>query len=131
MADTLAFDEATFNRLIAFITECKDQLDEQILAPTKGLMISDDLQTFLKPGAKEWKVVEAILAAAGAFGGSTRARLTAQSKEWGEFIRALTDARDALKKGDDLATMSASEFIAEFPVLGPPSGGLGAVPLPV
>jgi hypothetical protein len=123
VANTIAFDAATFDRLIAFMTSCKDQLDKAILAPTKGLMLDGSLKTFLKPGSPEWPVVSAVLEAAGTFGTATRERLKQLSTEWGDFIKALVDAKAALKKGDDLATMSASDFLDKFPGLAPGSGG--------
>ena len=122
MANTIAFDAATFDRLIAFMTQCKDQLDKAVLAPSKGLMLDGSLKTFLKPGSPEWPVVQAVLEAAGSFGTATRDRLKQLSTEWGEFIKALADAKAALKKGDDLATMSASDFLGRFPGLAPDGG---------
>ena len=123
MGNTIAFDAATFDRLIAFMTSCKDQLDKAILAPTKGLMLDGSLKTFLKPGSPEWPVVTSVLEAAGSFGTATRDRLKQLSTEWGEFIKALADAKAALKKGDDLATMSASDFLERVPGLAPAGGG--------
>ena len=123
MANTIAFDAATFDRLIAFMTSCKDQLDKAVLTPTKGLMLDASLKTFLKPGSPEWPVVNAVLEAAGSFGTATRDRLKQLSKEWGDFIKALVDAKAALKQGDDLATMAASDFLGRFPGLAPGSGG--------
>jgi len=129
VAQTIAFDAGTFDRLIAFMTACKDQLDKAILKPTKGLMLDGTLSTFLKPGSPEWDVAAAVVKAAGEFGTATRARLKEISDEWGEFIKALVDAKAALKNGDDLATMSASDFLDKFPGLAPSSvGGAGAVP---
>lgn len=122
MANTIAFDAATFDRLIAFMTQCKDELDKAILTPTKGLMLDGSLKSFLKPGSPEWPVVSAVLEAAGAFGTATRERLKQLSKEWGDFIKALVDAKNALKKGDDLATMSASDFLEKYPGLAPGGG---------
>ena len=124
-SQNIAFDAATFDRLIAFMTECKNQLDKAVLAPSKGLMLDGSLKTFLKPGSPEWPVVSAVLEAAGAFGTATRERLKQLSKEWGDFIKALVDAKNALKKGDDLATMSASDFLEKFPGLAPGGGTPG------
>lgn len=129
MANTIAFDAGTFDRLIAFMTACKDQLDKAILTPGKGLMLDGTLKTFLKPGSPEWPVAEAVVAEAAEFGTATRTQLKQISNEWGEFIKALVDAKAALQQGDDLATMSASDFLDKFPGLGPgPGGGAGGLP---
>jgi len=121
----VTFDAATFDRLITFMTKCKEELDNALLKPTKGLMLDGSLKTFLKPGSPEWPVVTAVLEAAGAFGTATREQLKTLSKEWGDFIKALNDAKNALKKGDDLATMSASDFLEKFPGLAPPGSTPG------
>jgi hypothetical protein len=121
----VTFDAATFDRLIAFMTKCKEELDKAMLKPTSGLMLDGTLKTFLKPGAPEWPVVNAVLEAAGAFGTATHEQLKKLSKEWGDFIKALNDAKNALKKGDDLASMSASDFLERFPNLAPPGSGPG------
>lgn len=129
MANTIAFDAGTFDRLIAFMTACKDQLDKAILTPGKGLMLDGTLKTFLKPGSPEWPVAEAVVSEAAEFGTATRTQLKQISNEWGEFIKALVDAKAALQQGDDLATMSASDFLDKFPGLGPgPGGGAGGLP---
>ncbi len=124
-SQTITFDAATFDRLITFMTKCKDELDKAILTPTKGLMLDGTLKSFLKPGSPEWPVVSAVLEEAGNFGTATRDRLKQLSKEWGDFIKALVDAKNALKKGDDLATMSASDFLEKFPGLAPGGGTPG------
>jgi hypothetical protein len=123
VADTIAFDKNTFQLLIIFMTDCKRHLDEQILTPTAGLQLDASLNSYLKPGSTEWPVVNSVLEAAGKFGEMTHEQLVNLSKEWGDFIEALKDAMKALEDGNDLAAMSASEFLEEYPGL--ISGGTG------
>ncbi|MFY1632212.1 hypothetical protein ACN27F_02820 [Solwaraspora sp. WMMB335] len=119
--DVIKFDEATFDNLIRFMTDCKDQLDTEFLRPRSGCMLDSSLGTYLRPGSSEWPVVTTITEGGSGFGGSVRQRLEALSTEWEEFITALRDAKTVFKDSDDLATMSAREFLEQHPELAPPN----------
>jgi hypothetical protein len=121
MADTVSFDAGQFDQLIKFITDGNDQLTSDILAPSSGLLLDAALRTYLKPGSPQWLVVQSVLSGGGTFGEAVDTRLTALGAEWTEFARQLTQAKAIFTKSDDLATVSASEFLAQFPGLAPPA----------
>jgi hypothetical protein len=128
VADTIAFDAGTFDRLITFMTKCKQELDDAFLDVRIDPPLTAELGTYIKPGSPDWlRVIPGLLTEAGNFGGNAHAKISALSKEWGKYIQALIDAKAVFEKSSDLATMSASDFVARFPGLAPsgtlPPGG--------
>lgn len=123
----VAFDAATFDRLITFMTECKKELDEAFLSPYNEVPLTGELKTYLKPGSPDWDAASGLLESAGTFGTNAYAKIDALSREWGKYIHALIDAKAVFEKSNDLATLSASDFVSRFPGLAPavalPPGG--------
>lgn len=117
----IAFDSAAYDKLIAFLADSQKVLDTNVLAATSDLMLNDGLGDSLRIGSSDWDVVKAVIREANRFGGNVRTTATALDTEWGTFGQALTAAKTTLGDSDDLATMSASEFLTKYPGLAPPT----------
>jgi hypothetical protein len=118
------FDKAAYEKLITYLTSVDDNINANpsALGTTAELKLDTTLSTRLKPGTKNWPVVQNFTTAAGTFGDSAHQRYVAVEQEMRTFVNALNSAKNVFDDTNDLATYDASKFTGNYPDVGGSSG---------
>jgi len=119
------FDRAQFEKLISAVDSIDHSLSEQFLKPGADIRLDETLGNRVHIGNSAWTAVADFTAAATRFGTSVHQRNQELSTDWRAFIAALNEAKDVFEQAGDLASYSASTFLADYPdVLGGQGGPL-------
>ncbi len=127
MADdghVIHFNKKSYQDLIRFVDETSNELDKRFLKARSTLTLDGTLGDAVRPGSPNWAPVKQVKDGAKQFGGSVHEKFLAVDEDWTQYKSDLKDAIDIFEKHDDLATVSADEFVKEHPDL----GGQGPVP---
>ncbi len=117
------FNKDDYNKLIKMIGDDQTDLENSVLKPGRGMMLDDKLPTFVKPGSADWTPAGAIHDGCTAFGPSVAEKLGRVDDELVEFGKLLKKVSDVFTDCDDLASMSAQDFLDKYPDF--QGGGLG------
>ena len=118
MADdgkVIRFDKAAYDDLIRFVDGATADLESKFIKPRAGIRLDSYLKDEVKPGADTWPPAGNIKTSAGSFGDSVYTRLKGLKDDWKQFLHGLNSAEDVFQKHDDLAAMSAQDFLEEHP----------------
>ena len=115
----IVFNSDNWRMLERFINETKLDLDNRFLKAVAGLRLDGSLKTDLKPGSEGWAVVTALTDAAKTFGDSVQKEFTTLSGDWDTFVQTMIEAERIFDNYNDLATLSAQDFLKEYPDLAP------------
>jgi hypothetical protein len=117
------FKKNSYQELIRFVDETNGELERRFLEARPTLSLDSTLGEAVRPGSETWAPVKQIKSGATAFGDSVHKDFLALDDDWTQYKSGLKDAIDIFEKHDDLATVSASEFVKEYPDLGNQGGG--------
>ncbi len=121
MADdgrVIHFNKNSYQDLIRFVDETVKDLEKRFLRARSTLTLDVTLGDFVRPGSPKWAPVARVKEGAKVFGGSVHDKFLAVNEEWTQYISDLKDAIDIFEKADDLATVSAEDFVKEHPHFG-------------